>query len=239
MEIKGIDVSFAQGEIDWGAVKESGEAGFAIIRSSYGWNDDASKQIDRCFYKNVEGCERYGIPYGIYHYSYSMRLSGAEREAEYMLNAIKGLKPEYPIWFDIEDSAQISLGRELLTQIAETFCGRMSREGYYVGIYSYKEFLRNYLDMSRLPYDVWLAQWASSPTYQGDYAMWQYSCTGRIAGINGNVDLDISYKDYPAIIKEGGFNGWRPQSDARALLEKAIVLQSEALDTLKSLRELI
>lgn len=101
------------------------------------------------------------------------------------------------------------MGRETLTNIALTFCDTVEKAGYYTMIYANLNWLVNYLDMSILDrFDIWLAQWGPSPTFSGNFGMWQHSSTGRVSGINGDVDLDISYRDYPAIIAKNGLNKW-------------------------------
>lgn len=193
MSKSGIDVSYAQGKIDWS--KAAKEIDFAIIRSSLGWTDgDISLRRDARYPENVVGCETNNIPYGIYHYSYCLMPENAKREAEYFLKVINGSNPAMGVWLDIEDNKQIPLGKTALTKIAKDFCETVKAAGYDIGIYSYKSFLENYLDMSQLDYPVWVAQVnVNQPTYKGDYIGWQYSWTGQIAGINGDVDLDYWY----------------------------------------------
>lgn len=200
---RGIDVSQAQGVIDWAAVKASGLVDFAIIRTGFGWRENSDSQVDKQFAANVKGCEENGIPYGFFHYSYCTNPVNARKEAKYMLNIIKGTNPTYPVWFDIEDPSQSeNLTWQQLTSIAMDFCDEVAEWGYYPGIYSYKNFLENHLNMKGLArFDTWLAQVdVPKPTYNGSYGMWQYSWKGSIPGIRGDVDLDYAYKDYPKII---------------------------------------
>ncbi len=105
MAIQGIDVSYAQGNIDWAKVKASGVA-FAMIRACYGWDDDS--QIDRYFRANVQGCEAVGLPYGLYHYSYAQTPEDAQKEAKFFLRVIDGCRPEYPVAFDLRTAASRS-----------------------------------------------------------------------------------------------------------------------------------
>jgi len=204
-ELNGIDVSSAQGVIDWAKVKASGEVDFVIIRTSYGWSTLPDAQTDKFFRANVAGCEEQGIPYGLYHYSYCIRPENARREAQYFLNTIKDTHPTFPVFMDIEDPSQQKLDRSTLTQIAYDFCDEVEKAGYYVGIYSYKNFLENNLDMSALSrFDVWVAQLSAVNTYNGSYGMWQHSWSGSVSGINGSVDLNTAYRNYPAIIKNSG-----------------------------------
>jgi len=206
-EFRGIDVSAVQGTIDWARVKSSGLVDFAILRSGYGWSYAPGRQADRFFTANVEGCEKHGIPYGIYHYSYCVRPENARREARYFLDIIRDARPVYPVFMDIEDPSQAKLPRAVLTQIAYDFCDEVERAGYYTAIYSYKNFLETHLDMAALArVDVWVAQIASENSYRGPHGMWQYSWTGSIPGIRGDVDLDIAYRNYPAIIRRAGLN---------------------------------
>lgn len=210
--IKGIDVSKHNGKIDWRKVANSGVR-FAMIRASYGYGDP--KQIDPRLADNVAGCEANGIPYGFYHYSYATSVEDAKQEALFFLQVIKGSNPSMPVVFDIEDPSQANLSRELLTDMCLAFCNTLEAWGYYAAIYTNLDWVRNRLDMSRLSkVDLWLAQWAAAPTYDGDFGMWQYSAKGKISGIAGDVDMNIAYKDYPAIIKKAGLNGWGVTQDA-------------------------
>ena len=194
--INGIDISEFNGKIDWEKVKKSRTVDFAIIRSSLGWTDgDVELRRDKRFIENVAGCERWGIPYGIYHYSYCLVPDNAKKEAEYVIRNIEGTRPSMGVWYDIEDNKQIPLGKAALTQITKTFCETLYSAGYDVGIYSYLAWLNQYLDMDALSdYPVWVAQVnVKEPTYTKPYVMWQYSWNGSIDGIKGNVDLNKNY----------------------------------------------
>lgn len=231
--LKGIDVSEFNGVIDWAAVKASGKVDFAIIRSGLGWTDgDLALRRDKQFEANIKGCEANGIPYGIYHYSYCLRPENARKEAQYVVRLIQaaGAKPLYPIWLDLEAEAQIPLGKSALTGLALDWMDEFERAGYYTGIYSYRSFLENYLDMDKLSeYDVWLAEVdVSKPKYSGEYGMWQYSWKGDVPGINGDVDLDCAYREYPEIIKAKGLNGWANLSGGQG-----IVVPSDELESIK------
>lgn len=209
-EFKGIDVSKWQGTIDWAKVKKAGIQ-FAMIRSSYG---SEKGQEDTKLAANVAGCEANDIPYGFYHYSYATSVDGAKKEAEYFLSVIKNYSPTMPVAFDLEDSSQSGLSKATLTAMVKAFCDVVEKAGYYVILYSNKSWLDGKYNMSELSaYDVWLAQWGSSPTYSGSFGMWQYSATGSVSGITGDVDMDIAYKDYPSIIKSYGLNGQKKTSE--------------------------
>lgn len=203
----GIDVSYAQGNIDWNNVKTE----FAIIRAGYG---RSASQKDSQFENNYAGCRSRGIPAGAYWYSYALSEEEAVLEAKACLEVIREKTFEYPIYYDIELNEQRVLGREKCTAIAEAFLSAVESSGYWVGIYSNKNFLESCItDELRRRYAVWVAQYSQQNDYNGIYGMWQYSSTGNVSGISGNVDRDHCYVDYPTYIKEAGLNGFpKPQT---------------------------
>jgi GH25 family lysozyme M1 (1,4-beta-N-acetylmuramidase) len=99
--------------------------------------------------------------------------------------------------------------------LCTAFCDAIETAGYYAAIYTYKSALENNIsDSIKSRYDIFLSHiGVEKTTYQGDYGLWQYSWTGKIDGINTDVDLDYAYKDYPTIIKNAGLNGF-PAADA-------------------------
>ena len=203
----GIDVSTHQKEIDWAAVKESGVE-FAMIRTGFGREEP--EQIDAYFKTNVEGAKAQGIPVGCYHYSYATSVENAVKEAEFMLSIIEGYQFEYPVVFDLEDQITQQLGKEVITDIAIAFTDTIRQAGYYPALYANLNWVRNYLDMERLEgVDLWLAQWeVEEPTYDGPYTMWQYTSSGSVPGINGRVDQNICYVNYPKFMQENHYNGY-------------------------------
>ncbi len=204
--LKGIDVSKWNGDINWKKVKASGKADFVMIRASYG-SEDTDPKLDA----NVSGAESVGIPYGFYHYTYARTTAQAKQEAKYFLNAIKGYDPTYPIVLDIEEEFYKSMDRETVTDIVKTFMSAFEKAGYYAMIYSYSRFFDSCVYMDELTdYDVWVACWGDkeklAESYGYYYGMWQYSETGKIAGIEEYVDLNYAYKDYRGIIIKYGLN---------------------------------
>ena len=203
--LRGIDVSKWQGDIDWKKVSMSG-IDFAMIRSSFG-----NMHTDEKLAANVAGCEKYGIPYGFYHYSYADSVKEAKKEARYFLSVIKKYSPEYPIVLDIENDHFKSMSRKQVTNIILAFVKEIENAGYYVSIYSFAKFFNDYVDMSKIQnYDIWIACWGDEERlnsfYDGPYGMWQYSATGSVKGIDGEVDLDYAYKDYADRIRKAGLN---------------------------------
>ncbi len=202
MKVSGIDVSRWQGEIDWKKVKAAG-INFAMIRAASGTQEDI------CFQKNARGALEAGVPIGAYLYSLAATEAEALAEAEFLLKLVSGYRFSYPLVYDVEDKVQESLSNEQRTVLVEKFCSRIESAGYYAMLYSSKYWLETKFIASRIArYDHWVAQWGSQNTYQENYGIWQYSNTGRVDGINGNVDLNFAYKDYPALTALSSKPGW-------------------------------
>lgn len=203
---KGIDVSYAQGAVDWAAVKASGIE-FAMIRASRGAVGSKPMAKDTTFDYNITMATANGIKVGVYHYLYAETVEEAKKEARFFLETIAPYKITYPVVLDVEENSQAALGKKKITNIVKAFLDEVSAAGYYAMLYANKAWLTSYLDMTKLSdYDVWLAQWNTVPTYTGDFGMWQYSSKGIVSGITGYVDLNLSYKNYTQIIREGKYN---------------------------------
>ena len=201
--LKGIDVSYCQNEVDWDAAKASGLVDFAILRAGYGRE---IFQVDTQFERNYAACKRLGIPVGVYWYSYATTAAEAEQEAKVCLQTIREKQFEYPVAFDIEEARSLPQADALCT----AFCNALEKQGYYAAIYTFKSALENNISAAiKSRYDIFLSHVGVQQTsYAGAYGLWQYSWTGRILGISGDVDLDYAYKDYPTIIKAAGLNGF-------------------------------
>lgn len=188
---KGIDVSYAQGKIDWEKVKADGIE-FAIIQCGYG--NDYPSQDDAQWVNNVSACERLGIPYGVYIYSYATNIAMAKSEAEHVLRLIGGRNLSYPVYFDMEDKTTVSTSAEMKGQIAKTFCDTVSAAGYKVGVYANLNWWNTYLTspvFNNSSWSKWVAQYNTTCDYVESYDIWQCSEEGSVAGINGNVDLNF------------------------------------------------
>ncbi len=192
---KGIDVSKYQGVVNWKQVKQDGIA-FAVLRAGYG---KYVSQKDSMFEQNDKACRALKMPLGIYWYSYATTTEEAEQEANACLAVLK--KRSYPlaVWYDVEDKTQMSLSRETVTAIVERFCETVKKAGYTAGIYSYQSFLESHLTKAvREKFPVWVAHTGVTETsYSMPYRMWQYSHTGRVSGVSGDVDMNYLYGELP------------------------------------------
>jgi len=205
MAYKYIDISKYQGDVDFEKVKDHVDG--VIIRAGYGQNNIVSK-----FIRNISECNHLGIPCGVYWFSYAYTEELARKEAEYCLAAIKPYRVELPVCFDFEydsvDKAQknygVGIGKTLATALCHAFCGTIEAAGYYAMNYTNKDYLNRYFDESTLRYDLWLAAWLTKPDPKNpprkDVGIWQYSSKGSVPGINGNVDMNECYRDFPAEI---------------------------------------
>jgi GH25 family lysozyme M1 (1,4-beta-N-acetylmuramidase) len=236
LAIKGIDVSVWQGDIDWNAVKADGIQ-FAMIRCGFGMKNPT--QIDDTYYKNMVTARNAGIDCGVYHYSYAVNANEAVNEAEFVLELVENYSLTYPIAFDIEEPSIQNAGKRALTDVCKAFCDRIERAGYYCAIYTNPNWLQNYLFANELldKYDLWLAQWGvNNPSYS--CGMWQYSDSGIVSGINGKVDMNYAYKDYPQVIKSAGLNGFAGnQNTAPKEENKNITYTVQTGDTLWGIAE--
>lgn len=206
---KGIDVSRHNGVIDWAKVKADGVK-FAMIRAGYG-----AGNIDDKFDRNISECNRLGIPCGVYWFSYAYNADMARKEAQACLKAVKPYKLEYPIAFDLEyDTVDYAAGKgvtitkKLATELVIAFCEEIEKAKYFAVNYANIDYLRRYFDDSLLQkYGLWLAAWTdkTEPAYK--CYMWQYSSTGKVNGISGEVDMNRGYVDFPKMIREAGLNG--------------------------------
>lgn len=222
----GIDVSKHNGNIDWQKVKASG-IDFAIIRAGYG---KLISQKDALFERNYAGATAQGIPVGAYWYSYAVTPAEAEQEAHVFLEAIKDKKFEFPVYLDIEERNTFRTGKNNVNTIIKAFCNAMEKAGYWVGIYTGRAAIQTHISTeNQQKYALWVAEWGAKCNYNGAYGIWQNSDTGRISGINGNVDTDICYVDYPTIIKAAGKNGFtaaeeKPAADTAPETRESLLL---------------
>lgn len=191
---RGMDVSYWQGLINWERVKAD-DIDFAILRCGY-VKTLGRPQVDQQWKRNAQECERLGIPYGVYIYSYAKTVEAVKAEADHVINTLKGFSPTYPVYFDLEEkSLESTSNRMLLANMASAFCDKIAAAGYTPGIYANTNWWNNYLtDPVFDQWERWVAQYNSKCSYtRGSYRLWQCSASGKVDGIVGNVDLDLEF----------------------------------------------
>lgn len=194
MALEGIDVSRYQGTINWEAVRRS-NIQFAMIRAGYGRNN-----IDPTFRQNIEACNRLGIPCGVYWFSYALNTQMAREEARYCLAAIRRYRLDYPVCFDLEYDTiayaarnGVTIGRRLATDMVKAFCNEVRSAGYLPMYYSNRDYINNVFYPNELTdYLLWYALYRNTLD-RTDVAIWQYTENGTVSGINGSVDLNLSF----------------------------------------------
>lgn len=197
-----IDVSTFQGDINWAKVK--GNCDGAIIRTGFrGYGSKGTLSTDARFKKNIAEATAQGIPIGVYFFTQALNEAEAKAEAQYVLDLIKGYKITYPVYIDIEYSNAKANGRAdklskaVRTSNAIAFLETIKAAGYIPGVYASKHWFENMLDDSRLSaYTHWVAHYASKCGYGGKYDMWQYTDSGSVPGISGNVDKNYCYRNF-------------------------------------------
>lgn len=194
----GIDVSKWQKDIDWDKVKNAG-VDFAIIRAGYRGSSTGTLVEDPYFHANMKGASASGIKTGVYFFTQATNEVEAVEEASMVISMVKDYMLDYPIYIDTEgaggDGRADGLDVETRTLVCEAFCRTIENAGYEAGVYASRNWYNNRLDVSKLErYSIWLAEYRSTPLYQGYYEIWQHSSKGKVDGIEGNVDLNISYR---------------------------------------------
>lgn len=215
--LRGIDLSHNNKVVDFDAAKPGLD--YAILRLGYG--ADQSDQDDTQYERNVAECERLGLPWGAYIYSYAMTAADAQSEIAHTLRCLKGKRPSYPIYIDMEDADSWKSrhggipDRQTNTDIIKVFCRSMETAGYFVGWYANKDWCDNHLYVDQLaPWAFWYAR-PGITAPDRPCGMWQDQIgetKGHWPGVKGNVpgtcDTNLCYEDYPELIKSKGLNGW-------------------------------
>lgn len=193
----GIDVSKWNGEIDWEIVKAEG-VDFAIIRCGYRGSTSGWLIEDPFFYKNLTGAKKAGVKVGLYFFTQATSPVEAVEEASMVVSLLGDTEIDYPVFIDIEGAGgngrADNLDAAARTAIANAFCRTIRNAGLDAGVYSSRYWYYNNLNADELDtLRIWLAEYRDTPLYTGRYDMWQYTSSGSVAGIEGRVDLNVSY----------------------------------------------
>ena len=218
MSIIGADLSQWNAASNFATAKTNGLK-FVILRAGSGLT-----YVDAKFESSYKNAKAAGVPVGAYWYLYAMNIAQAEKEADLFIARLKGKTFEYPVWLDFEDPTQNKLSRTVKTQMALAFMNKVEKAGYFVGLYSMGSWLRNSFDRNLkyggkciADYDEWTAHWTHNPSKKGSTVpswagIWQYTDVGSFTGLGkaggSGLDLNVSYKDYPSIMKTSGLNGF-------------------------------
>ena len=218
MSIIGVDLSQWNSASNFATAKANGLK-FAILRAGSGVT-----YIDSKFESGYKNAKAAGVPVGAYWYLYAMNMAQVEREADLFLARLKGKIFEYPVWLDFEDKTQNVLSKTVKTQMAIAFMIKLEQAGLYTGLYTMGswferdfDFNLSYKGKTLKDFDKWVAHWTYSTSKKSKYVdsvtgIWQYTDVGNFTGLgkagSNGLDLNVSYKDYPGIIKRIGLNGF-------------------------------
>lgn len=197
-----IDISYFNTVTNWEKVKESVDG--IIIRMGYTGYGSGKCTFDKQYYNNLLKCEALGIPYGIYYFPASINRAEAEKEADFIYDALASRRPDLGVWLDSEiadikhkNGRADHLSREKRTEFLHIIIDRLKTLDITAGVYASQSWLENQLNMEKLPgVPVWVAQYNSQHvcTYKGDYVLFQYSSKGSVPGIAENVDLNMKHE---------------------------------------------
>lgn len=203
---QGVDISYHNDTVDFKKVKNAG-VDFVILRVGYrGYGSSGSINADKNFTTYINDAQSAGLPVGVYFYSQAITTTEARAEANYVLSKIKSYDIQLPIVFDYE-FAEVSTGRldsawksgklnkTKMTAIAMKFCETVENAGYDAMVYANKSFFTDQLDHTKIEqeYGIWLAHYTTNTNYSGDYDIWQFSSTGKVSGVSGDVDCNFMY----------------------------------------------
>ncbi len=196
---KGIDVSKYQDEINWEKVA-SDEVEYAFIRLGIRGYTEGEIIEDETFQDNIEGALENDIDVGVYFFTQALSEEEAEEEAEYVIESISSYDVKYPIVLDVEAVTNSrargnDLSSEERTRYCIAFCEKIKEAGYTPMIYGNLKTFMLMLDMESLEdYDKWFAYYDDTYYFPYEFKIWQYTNKGKIAGIKGDVDLNISFE---------------------------------------------
>lgn len=196
----GIDVSKWNGSIDWDRVRNAGIT-YAIIRCGYRGASTGTLVEDPYFRENMQGALNAGLKVGVYFFTQATNEVEAVEEASMAIALCRDYRVTYPVFIDTEGAGgngrADGLDMETRTKVCQAFCQTVEDAGYTGGIYGSRNWFRTRLRMDALAdHVIWLAEYREKPVYAGNYHFWQYTSSGNVDGIEGRVDLDISYLAY-------------------------------------------
>ena len=206
-----IDVSRWQGtSIDWAKVKAAGYRGVMIRALG---NKNLAPYVDPCFEKNYAAAKAAGLDVGVYWYSTATTQTLVNAELSMLKDALSGKELTLPVAMDVEDAKLTALDKQDLTDLTAYALHEVEQMGFYAQLYTYTSFAKAHLFVGGAalhPYDVWLADYTGkTPKVDFQYNSHQHTSKGRVPGISGNVDLNVTTLNYPRIIRKKGLTRLR------------------------------
>lgn len=197
----GVDISKDNGTVDFKKLKKDG-VDFVMVRLGHRGYESGNVVLDEEYFDNIQLANEAGLAVGVYFESQAITVEEALEEAEFVVTNLIEMRVTYPVVFDLglvaNDSSRIeNIPKTQLTEITNAFCNRVKEVGYKPMVYGDKYWLLRKIDLTMLgDYDIWLSQSGQLPDYPYQFAMWQYTNTGSVSGISGDVNMNISFIDY-------------------------------------------
>ena len=203
----GVDVSEHQGDIDWQAVADAGVE-FVMLRVGYRGMTQGLLNADATFAQNYEEARAAGLQVGAYFFSQAITDAEAQAEADFAVETLDGRELDYPLVFDwepplpseelpAEDLRAYAMTGEEITGFAKAFSQRVEELGYIPCVYTNKHMAYNTFNLTELnEYDLWYAEYQPVPSLYYHFRMWQYTASGTVPGISGDVDINICFDPY-------------------------------------------
>lgn len=196
-KIKGMDISTWQGKVTTANFKKAKADGinFVILRIGYTGSESNKPTLDNTFENNYKNAIAAGLPIGIYYYSLATTETKAKEEANWVVKQLKGKKITYPVYIDVEDpKKQAKASKSALATVCNAFCNIVNKAGYTAGVYASLSWFNNKIGNIAAKHSKWVAQYYNKCEYKGAYDMWQYTSSGKVAGLSGKIDLNYWYK---------------------------------------------
>jgi len=197
----GVDISKENGTVDFKKMKKAG-VDFVMVRIGYRGYESGNIVLDEEYFDNIQLANEAGLAVGVYFESQATTVEEALEEAEFVVTNLIEMRVTYPVVFDLglvaNDSSRIdNIPKTQLTELTNAFCNRIKEVGYKPMVYGNKYWLLRKIDLTMLgDFDIWLSQNGELPDYPYEFAMWQYSHTGSVSGVSGDVNMNISFIDY-------------------------------------------
>ncbi len=203
----GVDLSYHQQMVDWDELKAS-PVEFVMLRCGYRGYTEGGLVKDEKFDEYAQAANDADIPLGVYFFTQAVSVAEAEKEAEFVISLLEDYKISYPVAIDTEyvtDSAArtrtTEISDELRSEMCIAFCDKIKEAGYYPIIYAGENWMRRNLNLDMLQeYDFWAPQYLEENDFMYDFTIWQYTESGFIPGVDGEVDLNISMVDYSEFV---------------------------------------
>lgn len=192
-KLKGIDISAWQGTVSKANFKKAKASGinYVILRLGYTGSSSKKPTIDSVFENNYKNAIAAGLPVGVYFYSLATGVSSAKEEANFVIKNLKGKTITYPVYLDVEDPVhQGRCSKSTLASVCNIFCNTINAAGYNAGVYASLSWFNNKIGNITAPHTKWVAQYYKECQYKGKYNMWQYSSSGKVSGLTGNIDMN-------------------------------------------------